>query len=232
MRTSRIISLFAVLIIVTIALTNNSCNEKNTPTVFTPQASSCPGIPTITDSRDGQVYPTVQIGDQCWLQKNMNYKHQHSWCLDNDPANCATYGRLYHWLAALGACPDGWHLPSDDEWKILEGTVDSLYGVGNSVWDKTDWRGFDAGKNLKSTKGWYINGTNSSGFTALPGGYQDRKGGFSLLGRDAGFWTMTQYDKTDVWCRLLSIDYPEKVLRSTDQMNVGYSVRCIKGEYE
>ena len=68
---------------------------------------------------------------------------------------------LYNWPAAIIECPIGWHLPTDDEFKILEGTVDSQYPVGDPIWNNTGARGYDAGLNLKSTSGWYYNGNGA-----------------------------------------------------------------------
>ncbi|MCK9204433.1 MAG: hypothetical protein M0P58_08390, partial [Bacteroidales bacterium] len=85
----------------------------------TASGTPCPGIPTITDPRNGLVYPTVKIGSQCWLQKNMNYQTGNSWCYENKSENCDIYGRLYDWETALKVCPKGWHLPSDDEYSVL-----------------------------------------------------------------------------------------------------------------
>ena len=153
----------------------------------------------ITDSRDVQTYNTVLIGSQCWMKENLNYATGNSWCWGNNSSNCDTYGRLYDWATIMngesssngvpsgvqGICPTGWHVPSDEEWKILEGTVDSQYGVGDPEWDDTGYRGYDAGNNLKSTNGWNLggNGTDSYGFTALPGGYRGPRWEFLRPGR-------------------------------------------------
>ncbi len=189
--------------------------------------STCPGIPTIT--YEGQVYNTVLIGSQCWLKENLNYETGNSWCYDNDPANCDIYGRLYDWQTALTACPSGWHLPSDDEWKILEGTVDSQYPVGDPIWNNTEWRGFDAGKNLKSTTGWTSggNGTNDFGFTALPGGYRFPTGNFYHLGNLSYFWSSTEYSTNTAWHRRLHYTLDE-VSRLINGKELGFSVRCLQ----
>ena len=113
----------------------------------------------------GQTYKTVQIGSQKWFAENLNYDPGtgNSVCYDNQASNCATYGRLYDWETAMGVCPSGWHLPSDDEWQTL---VD--FAGGDDV----------AGEKLKATSGWNNksdgssgNGTDQYGFSALPGGY-------------------------------------------------------------
>jgi uncharacterized protein (TIGR02145 family) len=180
----------------------------------------CPGMPTITDSRDGQVYPTVQIGSQCWLQKNMNYSTVTSWCYENNSSNCDTYGRLYDWQSALGACPSGWHLPSDAELTVL---TDFL--GGESV----------AGGKMKETgtTHWFspnVGATNSSGFTALPGGGWLDNGKFYDLHVGAYFWTSTE-DWSGVeafaFFRTLHNNY-ELVGRYLTYKTFSYSVRCVK----
>ncbi|MCK4663499.1 MAG: hypothetical protein KAT68_11580, partial [Bacteroidales bacterium] len=102
-------------------------------------------------------------------------------------------------------------------------------GVGDPEWDGTGYRGFDAGKNLKSTSGWYSNGngSNAYGFTALPGGYRSPSGYFSYIEEYAGFWSSTENVSNKAWYRRL--DYgSDEVYRSDYYKEVGRSVRCIK----
>jgi len=178
----------------------------------------CPGIPKVTDSRDRQIYSTAQIGSQCWLQRNMNYKTGNSWCYDNNTSNCETYGRLYDWETAMKVCPSGWHLPDDEEWTMLV----TYLGDERS-----------AGKKMKSISGWKVwrddvNGDNSSGFTALPGGRRDYYGRYADLTRSSVFWSATQAPtESDAWFRLLYDNYKD-VGRFNNGKTDGYSVRCLK----
>ncbi|NCA78412.1 MAG: hypothetical protein EOM90_18940 [Alphaproteobacteria bacterium] len=173
----------------------------------------CPGMPTITDSRDGQVYPTVQIGGQCWLQKNMNYSTGNSWCYDNDTSNCNTYGRLYDWQTALGACPSGWHLPSDAEWTALTTFLggESVAGGKMKEAGTTHWASPNTGA------------TNSSGFTALPGGNRFGSG----LTFTALFWSSTELSSSYVWGRSLYYKF-ESVDRPSGHKSIGFSARCVQ----
>jgi len=175
----------------------------------------CPGIPKVTDTRDRQIYSTIQIGSQCWLQRNMNYKTGISWCYDNITSNCETYGRLYDWETAMKVCPSGWHLPDDEEWTML---VTYLGGEKS------------AGRTLKSTSGWKDNGNgdNSSGFTAIPGGRRDYYGRYDDLTKNSGFWTSTQAPtESAAWFRLLYYGYKD-VGSFNNGKTDGYSVRCLK----
>jgi uncharacterized protein (TIGR02145 family) len=130
----------------------------------------------------------VTIGGKKWMNKNLNVQTADSWCYDNDPANCAKYGRLYSWSAAQAVCPTGWHLPSYEEWVDLATTVG----------------GFDvAGKKLKAKNGWdeYGNGTDDYGFSALPGGTADtfdEDWDFYGAGKCAAWWISSGGTYTDV----------------------------------
>ncbi len=184
----------------------------------------CPGIPTITDPRDGNVYPTVQIGTQCWLQKNMNYQTGNSWCYDDDPSNCSTYGRLYDWETAFEACPSGWHLPTDDEWCTVTQFIDPTVNCNTS-----GSIGTDVGLKMKSTSGWNNggNGTNVSGFTAFPSGARGYQGSFAYLGTYAFFWSSSEYSSTIAWD--WTLDYSsDAVSRDGGHKTAGFNVRCVR----
>lgn len=210
----------------------------------------CPGTPTVT--YEGQVYNTVLIGSQCWLKENLNVGTMingendmvdnniiEKYCYDNEPANCAISGGLYQWNEMMqysnnegvqGICPDGWHIPTDSEWKTLSGAVDSQFGIGDPVWDLDLWRGFDAGLNLKSTSGWYQsgNGTDIFGFTAIQGGHRsiqafDRFQQFFY----AQFWSSTYKTEFGSWSHTVGYNKNEMHLFGYNKEH-GRSVRCIK----
>ncbi len=126
----------------------------------------------------GQIYKTVKIGTQTWMAENLNYAVGGSKCYDNNPANCATYGRLYTWDAAMTACPVGWHLPNNRDWDVLVNYTGGFLTTGAA---------------LKATSGWHFegNGTNSYGFSALPGGVGRLDGSFDLIGNYGYWWSAT-----------------------------------------
>jgi len=171
----------------------------------------------LTDNRDGITYKWVKIGNQVWMAENLNYNTPSSRCYDNNSSNCSKYGRLYTWEAAMKACPPGWHLPSDAEWTILTTSLG-----GESV----------AGGKMKARSGWFDNGngTNSSGFTALPGGYRYSGGNFCYLVEDAAFWSSTEYTySTDAWDRSLYYNDDDMGRVNNNKAN-GFSVRCLRNK--
>ena len=212
---------------------------------------------TLTDTRDGQVYRTVTIGDQVWMAENLNYAYtgvpykykdntsdSTSWCYDNDPTNCAKYGRLYTWSAAMdsvgtwsangkgcgygvqctpiypvrGICPEGWHLPNDTEWDTL------FVAVGGSE---------VAGDVLRSQTGWDNNGngTDAFGFSALPAGYRYHyEGQFLYAGSEVHFWT--SLDRHNEFVREMTLDVRKCDNWCQDDKNKSsaISVRCVKDE--
>jgi uncharacterized protein (TIGR02145 family) len=163
------------------------------------------------DPRDGNKYKTVTIGEQTWMAQNLNYEAEHSWCYNNDTINCKKYGRLYDWKTAMAACPEGWHLPSLEEWDIL------VYNAG----------GDNAGRMLKSRNLW--NGTDDYGFSALPGGFRVRGDkGFNEQGRTASWWTSTEYNETNA--HFNSIKIGDDVGEFHYDKSGGLSVRCVKSQ--
>ncbi len=227
----------------------NLGEETKVPTT---SAFSCGG--PLFDERDGQSYATVQIGTQCWMAENLNLGTMinsttggtnndgeqtsngifEKYCYDNNLSNCDTYGGLYQWDEMMqystvegtqGICPSGWHLPTDAEWCTLEQEVDPTISCSSM-----DFRGVDGGGKLKDTGSlWaYPNAgaTNSSGFTALPGGYCTTGGTFGDMTFAADFWSSTG-DSSTAWYRGLSRMFA-KIARYPNSKTYGYSVRCLK----
>ncbi len=210
----------------------------------------CPGTPTVT--YEGQVYNTIQIFGQCWLKENLNVGAMipgaqemedngiiEKYCYDDNPYNCNAYGGLYQWDEMMqytptqgvqGICPPGWHIPTDEEWKVLEGAADSQYGIGDPEWDGSTYRGYDAGKRLKSETGWYsgYNGTDVFGFTARPGGCRNNWGLFFDLEYYARFWPSSEYNDYFAWQRYLGYGLDEIVREFTCYKDNGFSVRCLR----
>jgi uncharacterized protein (TIGR02145 family) len=182
---------------------------------------------------------TTIIGTQVWMTKNLDVSTfrngeaipqaksdnewkafaqagEAAWCFyDNDPKNGKTYGKLYNWYALndpRGLAPNGFHIPSDEEWTILNDYL------GEGV----------AGKKMKSASGWSKNGngTNSSSFSGLPGGYRNFDGTFLNIGTNGNWWSSTE-KFTDAWFRFLSY-YGGYVIRDYVDKTFGLSVRCLR----
>ncbi len=210
---------------------------------------ACEGYVTIPYG--GQVYHTVAIGNQCWLRENMNIGTMlnggepqsnndtiEKYCYDNDTANCIKYGGLYMWKEMMkyfplqssqGICPNGWHIPGDDEWKELEGFADSQYGIGDPVWDEEFFRGLDAGRHLKALLGWISggNGDNLYDFKALPGGFWESGFSFAREGEEAHFWSSTHDSGHNGRERTLRYD-KDQISRSYTWDESAFSVRCLR----
>ena len=156
--------------------------------------------------------------------------------------NYHLYGVLYNWPAAMNegskslsspgavqdVCPTGWHVPRDEEWKMLE----NFLGMSQMETDSLYLRNSgEVGNKLKSSLGWNTgrNGTNLSGFSVLPGGYRNTHGTFDKLDNYALFWSGTLSD-TAVWYRSLSYNDPG-VYRLMTLQSHGFSVRCIKDPF-
>jgi uncharacterized protein (TIGR02145 family) len=134
-----------------------------------------------------------------------------------------------------GICPDGWHIPTDAEWKVLEGNLDSLYAINDTIWDTTGWRGYNAGGIMKKmgSDDWYypnVGATNAFGFSAVPGGicYREDKTFDKVLAANY-LWSSTKKELTDAWFRLLSYGHTD-IKRSFTNTENAFSVRCIKNQ--
>jgi uncharacterized protein (TIGR02145 family) len=178
----------------------------------------------VTTYRDGTPIPEV-TDPSAWASLTTG-----AWCYyDNNPANGIIYGKLYNWHAVYGdsngdqikdkeLAPPGWHIPTDAEWTAL---VDCL--GGESV----------AGGKLKEagTAHWFYpntDGTNSSGFTALPGGSRHNWGSFEFLGPFGYYWTSTDYPPgSDASNRVLFYS-DGTIAKSGDRKQAGFSVRCVR----
>jgi uncharacterized protein (TIGR02145 family) len=218
-------------------------------------SSSSISYGTLTDTRNGttQTYKTVVIGTQTWMAENLNYAYPKesadatdslSFCYDNDPANCETYGRLYTWAAAMdsaglasddaanankcgygttcdasspvrGVCPSGWHLPDTTEWSTL-----ATYVAENSS---------DVGKALRSTSGWSGNGNGSDafGFRILPAGsfFSNNYGNIETF---AYFWASTESSENKYQAYRRYMNSISGLTQGANFKKYGHSVRCIK----
>jgi len=203
----------------------------------------------ITD-KDGNVYKTVTIGKQVWMAENLKttkfsdntaipkvsdltawtHLSTPAYCwYDNDSAtNKPLYGAIYNWFTVNtgNLCPTGWHAATDDEYDTLE-----LYlGIVRADLNLWGWRGTDQGAKMKNSSGWAIgeNGTNTSGFSALPGGYRYAASGtFNDLGNLSYWWTATNDGTEGAWYRRLDGNNNGIYKASTGQ-TAGKYVRCVK----
>lgn len=187
---------------------------------------------TVSDY-DGNVYNTVQIGNQLWIKENLKSLHYSDGtsipdvvAYDNSDSLAGIYGRLYTWDAAMknstianaqGVCPCEWHVPSDNDWKELE-----KFLGGTSV----------AGGKMKTTTGWKLpntGATNSSGFSALAAGEYDSNefNKFQLFNEYAVFWTSTNVSISKARERYLA--YNKAASNTYDwYKTLKYSIRCVK----
>ncbi len=170
---------------------------------------------TICDARDGRIYKTVKIGSQTWLAENVNYCTDNTWCYDDNTSNCDVYGRLYEWTAAVKACPEGFHLPSRDEWDSLAAYALEQAGDENS--------------SLRSRESWTSSlvtpGDDVFGFNALASGrYYFRA--FTDMGYKAYYWTSESENSETAYIRSLS-GMINTMGFGNSFKDTGLSVRCI-----
>ena len=199
--------------------------------------------PLIVTDIDGNIYSTVKIGIQVWMIENLKttkYSNgdligttspatllitaentpKYQWAYSGDESSVATYGRLYTWFTVMdtrGVCPTGWHIANDAEWTTLTTILggESISGDKLKETCTIHWLSPNSGS------------TNSSGFTALPGGSRYLDGTFNHIGVDCVWWSATEASTIDGWYRRLD-NGNARVGRYADYKWVGLSVRCIK----
>jgi uncharacterized protein (TIGR02145 family) len=148
-----------------------------------------------------------------------------AWChYDNKLSLGQEYGKLYNWYAIndpRGLAPDGWHIPSDDEWEELNNYI---HEFANG--DDLD----AAARTIKNKSGWKLNGSNETGFSALPAGKREFDGTFLKLGESAYWWSSIEINKT--YAKIQSLDNTNLGYDLFTDMRVnkgsGLSVRCVK----
>jgi len=190
---------------------------------------------------DGNVYNSIEIGDQIWMIENLKVTHYRNgdpipnvtdsttWAglssgayssYNNNESFVETYGRIYNWFAtsdSRGIAPEGWHVATDEDWQNL-----ISYLGGNS----------DAAGKVKEegTEHWNSpneGATNETGFNALPAGYRDYGGSFTGMGNVTYFWTSSNYSPLNAWAYHIHYDSAE-LFRDWSHKALGFSVRCVK----
>jgi len=204
------------------------------------QATQCASAPgqlitgSVQDSRDGQLYDWVLIGNQRWMAENLNWAAPSgSYCSEDNAANCLTYGRLYTWDAAMngassseaapsgvqGVCPVGWHLPSKAEWILLTDLVGDPVGTqlkgNNALWSPSN----------NSTPA----GTNDYGFTAIPSGVRFSNGSY-VKGYSAYYWSATETPVTTTYAHMQNLANYDATYSvwNTQAKDNSFAVRCVK----
>ena len=203
---------------------------------------------------DGNEYQTVTIGNQLWMAENLkttkysdgtpipNVTVADDWAALNTPAYCwynndsltysGKYGALYNWYAInnKNVCPDGWRVPTDDDWSVLAGYLGtSGFGfegeardIAKSMAAQSGWKEHDIISNVGNDQ----ISNNSSGFAALPGGYRNFLGAFNYAGGYAYLWSSTEYSDKKAYYRFLH-NYYSYLGRSKFLKQNGFSVRCV-----
>ncbi|HRD53886.1 MAG TPA: FISUMP domain-containing protein [Flavobacteriales bacterium] len=231
----------------------------HTPTTSTTRTfvfygATCPESPTVADA-NGNVYPTVRIGDQCWMANNLrttqysdgsaipNVTVNATWAqlntgawsyYENNVSNNATHGKLYNWFAATdprGVCPIGWHVPTDAEWQLLESALGMPANELNGLGVRGEIQ--NVGGKVKATSLWNApnaGATNESGFSGIPSGTREgfSDGTFFNLGNRGYWWSSSEGDQFN-FARYRSLSYFNAgVGRYSYYKTSGYCIRCLR----
>lgn len=195
-----------LIAVASIALLTAGCKEDSS-NAGSPKAGA-PKVPMTVQDKDGNVYRAIKVGDQFWMDQNLKVETKDSWCYDEDPANCEKYGRLYTWNAAMGACPEGWALPNNEDWEALKSFAEENEGTGK------------AGKYLKA------GGASGLDFP-LAGDKYSKK--FQLLDSTGYYWSSSEDDVSHAYDWVLFASKDDMIagnIKYSIKAN-GLSVRCI-----
>ena len=192
---------------------------------------------------DGNVYPTIKIGNQEWMAENLRTSkfqdgttaipqvtdqtdwrnaNYGAWCwYDNDPSFEQPYGKLYNWHAVndgRGICPTGWHVPSDAEWTTFANALGGVSVAGGLLKEagNAHWTSPNAGA------------TNSSGYTGLPGAARTLFEFLSVIGDSGWFWSSTETSSTNASYYALGHSFNDLKQYDTGVKESGISVRCVR----
>jgi uncharacterized protein (TIGR02145 family) len=217
----------------------------------------CPGNPTITDI-DGNVYNTVQIGSQCWMAENLktttysngtlipNVMDANAWSnlttgayvwYGNDISWKDKYGALYNWYTTVdpnGLCPTGWHVPTNDEWTALTDYIGGTNSPHGNELKSCRQVNSPMGGDCNTTEHPRWNehntqyGTDTYGFSTLPGGYRHFNGPFYSIGEFGYWWSSLEFSTFLAWFRCLYYDYGSVFESYGYDKQGGFSVRCLR----
>ncbi|MGM0650921.1 MAG: FISUMP domain-containing protein [Bacteroidota bacterium] len=197
--------------------------------------AGCNNNDEMMKDKDGNEYKTIKVGEQVWMAENMNYATESgSWHYNDNPENGDLYGRLYTWETACEVCPDGWHLPTAEEWEQLIEFVES--SIENS--DSANMK-LQVAKALAAPTGWTSTGAeksvaaesssnNKTGFSAVPGGYRYYGGNYYNHGHVGMWWTSSKLPISKEVYR--SVYYISNRSVGGDFVSgwYGAAVRCVK----
>ena len=169
-----------------------------------------------TDSRDGNVYKTITFNNVTWMGENLRYQTKDEVALgDNDPKTNMEYGALYDWKTSMKVCPEGWHLPSGEEFQVLINY-------------------------FNHKEGWISKGPKVQAFGIQLAGMKDYEGSFTEMDESAYLWTSTEYDNdnAEYFSYMVVVNTPViDISRKDDISDVHgtekankYSVRCVKNQ--
>jgi len=226
----------------------------------------------------GRSCPTVVMGNgQEWMAENLSVfnfrngdpipvvKTEEAWKKageNREPACCyyennakygKTYGVLYNWYAVndpRGLAPEGWHVPTAEEWTTLDSHLGDYKTAGTKMKSSSGWKSYEGEAECANCKSWTPeqkagqtcnvckdshkskaqitgNGTNLSGFSGLPGGYRKGNGTFDYIGYYGRWWSSTKYDASDAWSRYLLYN-DGYVNGANTSSTLGFSVRCLR----